>query len=99
MDRKTKTQTQVETKAVTLTRKDVRSAIAKGTLSEEEERYVRMRFGISEPGTTALAFRGQDHAETRAALSRLEAEAVSRVLVANTGNPVKDRIVARLRRQ
>jgi RNA polymerase primary sigma factor len=99
VDRKTQTRTEVETKAVTLTRKDVRSAIAKGILSEEEERYVRMRFGIAEPGTTVLAFRGQDHAETRAALSRLEAETLAHVRATTTGNPVKDRIVARLRRQ
>ncbi len=95
MDRKTKTQT--TTKTLTLTRADVRAAIAKGALTEEEERYVRMRFGISEPMSAVLTRRGADVPETRAYLNQLEA---SMVLggPADAGNPVKDRIIARLRR-
>lgn len=94
MDRKTKTE--ATTKTLTLTRADVRTAIAQGTLTEEEERYVRMRFGISEPRTSALTRRGVDFPETHAYLNRLEA---SMVLGGSpdSSNPVKDRIVARLR--
>jgi len=95
MDRKTKTQT--TTRTLTLTRADVRKAIAAGALTEEEERYVRMRFGISEPLTATLARRGVEFPEARAALNQIEADLV----LGNSpapGNPVKDRIVARLRR-
>jgi len=39
----------IKTTEKTLTIADVRAAIHAGQLSEEEERYVRMKFGISEP--------------------------------------------------
>jgi hypothetical protein len=95
MERKTKTQT--ATKTVTLTRADVRTAIARGALTEEEERYVRIRFGISEPHTAVLTRRGIDVPKTHAYLNQLEA---SMVLGGSpdSGNPVKDRIIAGLRR-
>jgi hypothetical protein len=95
MDRKTKTTT--TTKTLTLTRADVRTSIAQGALTEEEERYVRMRFGISEPVTATLTRRGVGFPETRAWLNQLEANLVLGS-PADADNPVKDRIVARLRR-
>jgi hypothetical protein len=97
MDRKTKPTTTTTTQTVTLTRADVRTSIAQGLLSEEEERYVRMRFGISEPLTAAVTRRGVDFPETKAWLNQLEASLVLNT-AADAGNPVKDRIVARLRR-
>jgi hypothetical protein len=97
MDRKTKTQTMTTTKTLTLTRADVRTSIAKGALTEEEERYVRMRFGISEPATALLTRRGVDFPETRAYLNQLEAGLVLGGS-SDSGNPVKDRIVSSLRR-
>ena len=97
MERKTRTQTTTTTTTQTLTRADVRTSIAQGVLTEEEERYVRMRFGISEPATALLTRRGVDFPEARAYLNQLEA---SMVLGGspNSGNPVKDRIVSSLRR-
>ncbi len=95
MERKTKTQT--TTKTLTLTRADVRTSIAKGALTEEEERYVRMRFGITEPLTAALTRRGIDFPETHAFLNQLEADMVLGGSP-KSGNPVKDRIINSLRR-
>jgi hypothetical protein len=87
----------VGVKSETLTVADVRASIGLGRLSEEEERYVRMRFGISEPRTAQLARRGAEFPETRARLALMEASLVADRLP-TTGNPVKDRIIDRLRK-
>jgi len=93
-----KTRTAVETKVTTLTRADVRAAIQMGRLNEEEERYVRMRFGISEPPEAALERRGTAFPQTRAFVAEMEARILERLAPVSTDNPVKDRIIARLRR-
>jgi len=94
VDRKTQVTAAVET----LTIADVRTAIRQDLLSEEEERYVRMKFGISEPLTATLPRRGQAFPETRARLALMEAALVSdRLPAGTTGNPIKDRIIDRLR--
>jgi len=94
-----KTKTAVETGTTTLTRADVRAAIQAGKLTEEEERYVRMRFGINEPPETALQRRGTAFPQTRAYVSEMEAQVLARLAPTTpTDNPVKDRIIARLRR-
>ena len=95
MDRKTKTATGI--KVGVLTRADVRAAIQLGRLSEEEERYVRMRFGISEPHEAEVARRRTEVAQTRAQVALIEADALARH-VPPSGNPLKDRIVEKLRR-
>lgn len=94
MDRKT--DTRVKTEPVTLTKADVRTAIRQGQLSEEEERYIRMRFGISEPVDASLPRRGMQFDETRAKLAFIEASMVAD-LVPSTSNPVKERIIQRLK--
>lgn len=95
MDRKTETRSRV----VVLTRRDVRETIAQGHLTEEEERYVRLRFGMSEPATAPLVFRGAEVPSLQAAVQRLEAECCIRLgLLAPREPTMKDRILARLRR-
>jgi len=95
VDRKTDTRTRV----VTVTRRDVRTTIAQGHLTEEEERYVRLRFGLSEPATAPLVFRAGDLPDVQAAIQRLEAECCLRLgLLAPREPTMKDRILARLRR-
>jgi len=95
VDRKTETRSRV----VVLTRRDVRETIAQGHLTEEEERYVRLRFGMSEPATASLSFRGTDIPDIRASIQRLEAECCIRLgLLAPREPTVRDRILARLRR-
>ncbi len=94
MDRKTQVTAAVET----LTVADVRTAIRQDLLSEEEERYVRMKFGISEPLTASLPRRGVQFPETRARIAMIEASLVAdRLPSGTTGNPIKDRIIDRLR--
>jgi len=95
VDRKTDPRTRV----VTLTRRDVRNTIAQGHLTEEEERYVRLRFGLSEPETAPLFFRAGNLPDVRAAVQRLEGECCLRLgLLAPREPTMKDRILARLRR-
>jgi len=92
VDRKSKTRTR--TNVVTVTKSDVRRAIREGRLTEEEERYVRIRFGISEPASAALPRRGLGFPETRARLALIEAEMLG---IPVSPDPVKERIVRRLK--
>jgi DNA-directed RNA polymerase sigma subunit (sigma70/sigma32) len=93
-----KTRTETTTQVKTLTRADVRQAIQAGRLTEEQERYVRVRFGLSEPREAPLARRGTAFPATRAAIALLEAEILAQQAPApSASNPVKDRIVARLK--
>lgn len=90
----TKTRTDVKTSVVT--RADVRTSIGMGRLTEEEERIVRMRHGISEGPSAKLTRRGQEFDETRVRLALIEAEAVNQ-LMSDRNSTVKDRIIARLK--
>jgi DNA-directed RNA polymerase sigma subunit (sigma70/sigma32) len=56
----------------TTEREGVREALSQSKLTQEEENVLRMRMGVSEPGSHSLEFRGQDHPETRAKLAMLE---------------------------
>ncbi len=94
MDRKTRTETR--TKTVTVTKADVRRAIREGRLTEEEERYVRIRFGLSEPPAAPLPRRGQAFEETRAKIALMEAEILGDALPP-VRDPLKERIIKRLR--
>ncbi|NOZ02275.1 MAG: hypothetical protein GXP54_10360 [Deltaproteobacteria bacterium] len=94
MDRKTKIETTA--KSIVLTKADVRNAIRNGELTDEEERYTRMRFGISEPPEAPLPRRGTRFPETRAKLAFIEAS-MAADLVPTASNPVKERIIERLR--
>lgn len=95
VDRKTDPKTRV----VTLTRRDVRNTIAQGHLTVEEERYVRMRFGLSEPATAPLVFSATDLPDLRVRVQHLEAECCLRLgILAPREATMKDRILARLRR-
>jgi hypothetical protein len=98
VDVDTKTKTGVKTNVATLTRADVRSAIRMGGLSDEEERYVRMRFGISEGPESKLSRRGAEFPETRAQIALMEANMLARQGTPATSNPVKERIIERLKK-
>ena len=91
-----KTKREVKTGVVTLTRADLRRTIRSGALTDEEERYVRVLFGISEPASTVLERRGGQFADTRARLALIEGLAVAEVMP-RTSNPLKSRIIQRLK--
>jgi len=94
-----KNKTEVKTRTVTLTRADVRAAIQQERLTEEEERYVRLKFGISESPDVLLKRRGSAFPETVAQLASLEASAIARVTAADAvDTAVRDSIIERLRR-
>lgn len=94
---KEKSKEEVKTTVATLTKADVRHAIQAGSMTEEEERYVRIRFGISEPVDAPLTMRGHEFAETRARLAMIEASMLAGRPSAPR-NPVKDKIIEKLRR-
>lgn len=62
----------VQTRTATQTVEQVREAMHRTRLTQEEENVLRMRMGIGEPGDHELEFRGQDNPETRAKLAMLE---------------------------
>ena len=62
----------VQTRTATQTVEQVREALNRPGLTQEEENVLRMRMGIGEPGSHELEFRGQNHPETRAKLAMLE---------------------------
>ena len=63
----------------TATRREVLKALRKTELTHEEELVLRMRMGLSEPGSTTLEYRGQQNEELSAKLALIEAEALDRV--------------------
>jgi len=81
-----------------ITRADVRNMINAGNLTEEEERFIRMRYGISEGPSAKIMRRGQDNPETRAQLALIEASMIPDGLT-QVNETVKNRIISRLRRQ
>ncbi len=88
----------VGVKTDTITRADVRNAINAGVLTIEEERYIRLRYGISEGPTATIVRRGQDNPTTRATLAMIEASMVPEQLT-QVNQAVKSRIINRLRNQ
>lgn len=93
---KRKTATQIEVEVIT--RADVRRTINTTDLTQEEERFIRMRYGISEGPASPIVRRGQDNAETRAKLALIEASMIPDEL-AQVNESVKNRIISRLRGQ
>mgnify|MGYP000861533776 CR=1 FL=1 len=93
-----KRKTSTEIKVDVITRTDVRRMINTTELTQEEERFVRMRYGISEGPTAPIVRRGQDNAETRAKLAMIEASMIPDEL-AQVNESVKNRIISRLRGQ
>lgn len=85
----------VGVKTDTITKADVRNAINAGVLTAEEERYIRLRYGISEGPTAAIVRRGQDNVATRATLAMIEASMVPERL-SQVNETVKSRIISRL---
>ena len=87
----------------TATRREVLKALRKTELSREEELVLRMRMGLSEPGSTALEFRGQQTEELAAKLALIEAEALDRVQprvvvpMPLEGNALKQSIIDKLK--
>ena len=88
---KTKTETRVRT------RTEADGAIRTARLTDEEDKVLRMRYGIPLAADVALEMRGQENEETRATLERLEQRAV-----AASQNGVdaarRNAVIARLRR-
>jgi hypothetical protein len=89
----------VQTKTIVLTKGDVRRALRDGALDTEEERFVRIRFGLSEPRTAILPrkLEGKNR-ELRAKIAMIEAMALEELGIEPTPtNPVLAHIIARLR--
>jgi DNA-directed RNA polymerase sigma subunit (sigma70/sigma32) len=68
---------QTSTQARTTTRREVLKAIRKADLTREEELVLRMRYGIAEPRSAHLEFRGSDDQEVAAKLAFIEADALA----------------------
>jgi len=92
--RKTKTQVSVQTR----TQADV--ALRSAGLYAEEEKVLRMRYGIPMDLQATLEMRGQDHDETRAQLAQLEQRALAAVTAPQPGVDSDRRaaIIERLRK-
>lgn len=88
----------VGVKTNTVTKADIRETINAGQLTEEQERYVRLRYGISEGPTATIVRRGQKNQETRVKLALIEASMVPEQL-SQVNETVKNRIINRLRNQ
>lgn len=89
----------IQTKTIVLTKGDVRRAIRDGALDPEEERFVRIRFGLSEPRSAVLSrkIQGKDR-ELRAKIAMIEAMALEELGIEPTPtNPVLAHIISRLR--
>ena len=67
-------------------------------LTDQEEKVIRMRYGISEPESAELHFRGQNNEETRNELAEMERNFIDQI---NGVDPErvarKERIIAKLR--
>ena len=60
-----------------VTKQNVRDAMRKADLSHEEERVLRMTYGIGEPESAALEFVGQECDQVSVKLAQLEAAALA----------------------
>ena len=96
MDREhPKTTTRVVTR---VSKTDVRKALAMGTLTPLEERFVRLRLGIGEPNEAPLPRRHTGFSETRAAIAMYEKAAYEHLRSRRTKkNPVRDKLIRKLK--
>lgn len=61
------------------TRREIRKALRKVRLSREEELVLRMRYGVPEPRTASLEYRGQNDPELAVKLALIEADILARM--------------------
>lgn len=94
--RRTQTQTR------TASRRAIRKAMQKADLTHEEELVLRLRYGLSEPRSTHLAYRGSNSPEIAAKLALIEADALARMRPRPAdkleGHELKQDIIDKLRR-
>lgn len=88
---KTKTETRVRTR----TEADV--AIRTARLTDEEDKVLRMRYGISLAADAPLELRGQENDETRTTLERIEQRAIA-ASQQGVDAARRNAVIARLRR-
>lgn len=103
MEKRTAQSTTTTSRSVETQRRDLVEALRQGQLNREEELVLRMRHGISEPGSTPLTFRGQEVPEIKAKLALIEADLLSRLrpepAAESTGDDaLKAHIIDRLKR-
>ncbi|MBM4386347.1 MAG: hypothetical protein FJ088_01330 [Deltaproteobacteria bacterium] len=95
MDEKVKAQ--VVTKVITS--KDLRKAAKVENLTDEEERVLRMRYGVTESRSAVLERKGQNNKEIRAKLALIEREILDEL---NRRNPApkspKEKIIERMKK-
>ena len=102
MSRHTKTTTTEVQR--TITRREVRKAMAKADLTNEEELVMRMRLGLAESVNAQLDYRGQGDEELALVLANMEAatlhEMRPRTLapVPEEGGELKKAIISKLRK-
>ena len=88
----------------TVTRRELKKAMRKASLTREEELVLRMSYGLSEAGGTPLEFRGQDGGEMATKLAIMEAEALDTMRpravapMPREGQALKAAIVDRLKK-
>ena len=72
--------------------------IRQRVLTDQEEKVIRMRYGISEPESAELQFRGQNHPETRTKLAEMERNFIDQLSGVDPERAArKERIIAKLR--
>ena len=92
-------QTRTKTQVVVRTRAEFDVAIRTAGLDAEEEKVLRMRYGIGLDAAAVLEQRGQDSEESRQTLAQIEQRAVAGVQAqAAVDAPRRAAIIERLRR-
>ena len=89
---KTRTETRVHTRI------EADVALRQVGLADEEEKVLRMRYGIPLDPSAVLEQRGQAHVETRAALAQIEQGALAHLQAAGVDVARRATAIARLRK-
>lgn len=88
--------TRTSTRTATQTRVTTERSLQRLGLTDVEEKVVRMRHGLALAPDAELEFRGQEVAESRAALAAIEARAIAALSVSEEAR-VKAEIIDDLR--
>ncbi|MEY3015176.1 MAG: hypothetical protein RIT45_3911 [Pseudomonadota bacterium] len=89
--------TRTRTRTATQTRVTTERSLQQLGLTDVEEKVVRMRHGLALAPDAELEFRGQEIAETRAALAAIEARALGALSVSDEAR-IKAEIIDELRK-
>lgn len=83
---------------VGVTKKEIRKALAMGGFSAQEERFLRLRYGLGEPREAPLGRHRPPFVETRAAIAMYEKAALEHLRSRKSRpNPIRDKIIRKLK--